>query len=73
MSHDDLRRIAEARTHLEILRSQLTRADLGDSVIFDAVCLRPAAAIDCVGSIDATTRDDVRSRYRYAAPPAAIL
>lgn len=59
MSRDDLRRIAEARAHLEILRSHLTRADLGDSVIFDAVCLRLAAAIDCVDSIDATTRDDV--------------
>jgi hypothetical protein len=56
---NDLVRIAEAREHLEILRSHLTRGDLDDAVVFDAVCLRLAAAIECVGAVDAAVRDDV--------------
>jgi uncharacterized protein with HEPN domain len=56
---NDLVRIAGAREHLEILRSHLTRGDLDDAVVFDAVCLRLAAAIECVGAVDAAVRDDV--------------
>lgn len=59
MSRDDLRGIAEAREHLELLRSHLSRADLDDAVVFDAVCLRLAAAIECVGAVDSAIRDEV--------------
>lgn len=59
MSRDDLRRIDEARRHPAILRAHLERGDLDDEVVFDAVCLRLAAAIECVGSVDANRRAEV--------------
>lgn len=59
MSRDDLRLIDEARRHLAILRTHLERGDLDHEVVFDAVCLRLAAAIECVGSVDADRRAEM--------------
>ncbi len=41
------------------MRSHLTHAGLDDAVVFDTVCLRLAAAIECVGAIDSAARDEI--------------
>lgn len=46
MSVSDTDLAVDALHHLTVLRDHLTRGDLSDAVIADAVCLRLAAAID---------------------------
>lgn len=46
MSVSDTDLAVDALHHLTVLRDHLTRGDLSDSVVADAVCLRLAAAID---------------------------
>lgn len=51
--------IANAVEHLRILREHLSRGDLDDGTIFDAVCLRLSAAIGSIDAIDTDLRDRV--------------
>ena len=51
MSRSDAEHLAAAREHLRMLAEHLGRGDLADETIFDAACLRLAAAIESVGSL----------------------
>lgn len=48
MSRSDREATQDALDHLSVLRSHLTRADLGDQTVVDAVSLRLAAAIEAI-------------------------
>lgn len=57
MSRTDAEHVANAQEHLRVLKRHLGRGDLEDDTIFDAVCLRLAAAIESIGCIDEAARD----------------
>ena len=48
MSRTDKEATQDALDHLAVLRAHLTRGDLGDQTIADAVSLRLAAAIEAI-------------------------
>jgi uncharacterized protein with HEPN domain len=50
VSRSDQELVADALTHLSVMRTHLTRGDLDDQTVADAVCLRLAAAIEAVAS-----------------------
>lgn len=58
MSRTDLEIAQDALDHLSVLRSHLTRGDLSDQTVADAVSLRLAAAIEAI----AQGSDDLRQR-----------
>jgi len=52
VSRTDAERITDALTHIDILRSHLTRGTLADATVADAVALRLAAAIEALHTRD---------------------
>lgn len=56
MTHSDIEHVRYARQHIAKLREHLTRGDLADETIFDAVCMRLSAAIESVASISEASR-----------------
>ena len=54
MRRSDIEHVRDAQQHLRKLREHLTRADLADATIFDAVCMRLSAAIE--GVLERLTR-----------------
>jgi uncharacterized protein with HEPN domain len=57
VSRSDRELLADALSHLEVLRAHQMRRDLDDQTVADAVCLRLSAAIESVANIT----DDLRS------------
>ncbi len=57
MSRTPQELIASAQQHLRLLHEHLTRGDMDDATIFDAVCMRLSAAIESLGAIDDAFRD----------------
>jgi uncharacterized protein with HEPN domain len=58
VTRSDRELLADASSHLEVLRDHQARRDLDDQSVADAVCLRLAAAIEAVANITV----DVRAR-----------
>ncbi len=56
MSRSDRQLLADALSHLEVLRNHQARCDLDDQTIVDAVSLRLAAAIEAVANITVDVR-----------------
>ena len=56
MSRSDIEHVRHAQQHIRKLREHLTRGDLADETIFDAVCMRLSAAIESVASISEARR-----------------
>ena len=54
MRRSDIEHVRDAQQHLRKLREHLTRGDLADETIFDAVCMRLSAAIE--GVLERLTR-----------------
>jgi len=52
----DIEHVRDAQQHLRKLREHLTRGDLADETIFDAVCMRLSAAIESIASISEARR-----------------
>ena len=57
MSRTPQELIVSAQQHLRLLHEHLTRGDMDDATIFDAVCMRLSAAIESLGAIDDALRD----------------
>ena len=53
MKRSNLQILAATLKHLDVLSEHLDRGPLDDSLVFDAVCLRLAAAIEEIGTLDA--------------------
>ena len=58
MSRTDVEVVRDALAHLAVLRAHLSRGDLNDQTIADAVSLRLSAAIEAI----AQGSDDLRER-----------
>jgi uncharacterized protein with HEPN domain len=56
VSRSDRELLADALSHLEVLRAHQARRDLDDQTVADAVCLRLAAAIEAVAGLTADVR-----------------
>lgn len=56
MTRSDAQHIDSAKAHLAQLRQHLSRGDVADDILFDAVCMRLSVAIESVGRIDEETR-----------------
>jgi len=56
VSRTDAELLREAKDHLGRLRAHLDRGGIDDDTVFDAVCMRLSAAIECVNSIDPGVR-----------------
>lgn len=56
MSRSDIEHAHNAQQHIAKLREHLTRGDLADETIFDAVCMRLSAAIESIASISEANR-----------------
>lgn len=51
MKQTDIEKVRAARDHVAQLRRHLSRGDIDDDTVFDAVCLRLSAAIESVSTI----------------------
>lgn len=58
MKRVDQDALLDALSHLEALRGHMARSDLDDQTVADAVCLRLAAAIEAVSTIDVNVRTE---------------
>jgi uncharacterized protein with HEPN domain len=58
VSRSDRELLADALSHLEVLRAHQARLDLDDQTVADAVCLRLSAAIEAVATISEDVRSD---------------
>lgn len=56
MKQTDIEKLQAARDHLAQLRRHLSRGDLDDDTVFDAVCMRLSAAIESVAMVSETSR-----------------